>query len=204
MADIDWNFQLAEQLDWHWREQLRPRLDGMTDAEYRWEPVAGAWNVRPRGTGSAPLSVGGGEFTMDFAIPEPVPPPETTIAWRLGHIIVGVLGMRVASHFGGPPADYSSHCYPGDAATALAQLDAAYAAWMAGVRGLGPDGLARACGPAEGRWAQAPMAELVLHINREVLHHGAETALLRDLYLWHYDGWHIDGGGHASMTGEPA
>jgi hypothetical protein len=26
------------------------------------------------------------------------------------------------------------------------------------------------------------MAELVLHINREVIHHGAEIALLRDLY----------------------
>jgi hypothetical protein len=32
------------------------------------------------------------------------------------------------------------------------------------------------------------MAELVLHINREVLHHGAEIALLRDLYLWHDNG----------------
>lgn len=47
MTDVDWNFQLAEQLAWHWREQLRPRLDAMTDAEYRWEPVPGAWNVRP-------------------------------------------------------------------------------------------------------------------------------------------------------------
>ncbi len=188
MADIDWNFQLAEQLDWHWREQLRPRLDGMTDAEYRWEPVAGAWNVRPRGTSSAPISVGGGEFTMDFALPQPVPPPVTTIAWRIGHIVVGVLGMRVASHFGGPQADYSSHRYPGDAATALGQLDAAYAGWIAGVRGLGAEGLARSCGPAEGPWSESSMAELVLHINREMLHHGAEIALLRDLYLWHYDG----------------
>jgi len=188
MSDIDWNFQLAEQLDRHWREQLRLRLDGLTDAEYRWEPVSGAWNVRPRGTGSAPISVGAGEFTMDFAIPQPVPPPVTTIAWRLGHIIVGVLGMRVAGHFGGPPVDYSSHRYAGDAATALDQLDEAYAGWIAGVRGLGPDGLARACGPAEGPWATVPMAELVLHINREILHHGAEVALLRDLYLWQDNG----------------
>jgi hypothetical protein len=36
MTDVNWTFQLAEQLDWHWREQLRPRLDGMTDEEYRW------------------------------------------------------------------------------------------------------------------------------------------------------------------------
>jgi len=42
VADVDWNFQLAEQLDWRWREQRRPRLDGLTDAEYRWEPVPGA------------------------------------------------------------------------------------------------------------------------------------------------------------------
>lgn len=28
------------------------------------------------------------------------------------------------------------------------------------------------------------MASLILHINREALHHGAEIALLRDLYRW--------------------
>ena len=95
--------------------------------------------------------------------------------------------MRAASHFSGPPCDYATHHYPGDAATALDQLDSAYATWMAGVRGLGPEGLARAVGPAEGPWAEHSMAELVLHINRETLHHGAEIALLRDLYLWRYE-----------------
>jgi hypothetical protein len=30
------------------------------------------------------------------------------------------------------------------------------------------------------------MATLVLHINREVIHHGAEIALLRDLYRWRH------------------
>ncbi len=76
MTDVDWNFQLAEQLDWHWRGQLRPRLNG----------------------------------------------------------------------------------------------------------------LAREAGPAEGPWATSSMAGLVLHINREMLHHGAEIALLRDLYRWGIDG----------------
>ena len=50
------------------------------------------------------------------------------------------------------------------------------------MRGLGEDGLARPCGPAEGPYAEASMAELVLHIHREAIHHGAEIALLRDLY----------------------
>lgn len=192
MSGFDWNAQLVEQLDLHWRQQLRPRLAGLTDEEYRWEPVAGAWNVRPRGTSTAPIAVGGGEFTIDFAVPEPDPAPITTIAWRIGHLVVGVLGARVAGHFGGPPVDYATHHYPGDAAGALAQLDEAYAAWAAGVRGLGDDELGRPCGPTEGPWAEHPMAELVLHINREVLHHGAEIALLRDLYRWQEGQRHRD------------
>ena len=31
-------------------------------------------------------------------------------------------------------------------------------------------------------FAQQPRADLVLHINRELIHHGAEVALLRDLW----------------------
>jgi hypothetical protein len=85
--DVDWAGQLAEQLDWHWKAQLRPRLDGLTDDEYRWEPVAGCWNVRRR----------------------------------------------------------------------------------------------------EAPYVDSPMAALVLHINREVIHHGAEISLLRDLYLHRED-----------------
>ena len=53
---------------------------------------------------------------------------------------------------------------------------------MEGVASLGQDGLARPCGPAEGRFRSHPFATLVLHINREFLHHAAEVALLRDLY----------------------
>jgi hypothetical protein len=179
---VDWNAQLVDQLDRHWREQLRPRLQGLTDHEYLWEPVPGCWNVRPRRTGAAPVNAGSGAFTIDFAMPEPEPAPVTTIAWRIAHLVVGVFGARAAAHFGGPPIDYMSHDYAGDAAGGLAQLDATYAAWADGVRGLGAEGLTSPCGPAEGPWAQAPMAALVLHINREAIHHGAELALLRDLY----------------------
>lgn len=178
-----WNALLLEQLDWHWHAQLRSRLDGLTDHEYFWEPVPGCWNVRPRGHSTAPIEAGSGEFTIEFALPEPDPPPVTTIAWRLGHLIVGVFGARVASHFGGPPVSYQDFAYAGTAAQALHQLDEAYAAWAEGVRGLGEDGLARPCGPAEGPYAENPLSALVLHINREAIHHGAEIALLRDLYL---------------------
>jgi len=37
--------------------------------------------------------------------------------------------------------------------------------------------------PTEGAFVEHPMAALVLHISREVIHHGAEIALLRDLHI---------------------
>ncbi len=89
--DIDGTGELVGQLDGYWTNLARPRLEGLTDEEYLWEPVA-------------------------------------TIAWRLGHVIVGVLVMRVAGHFGGPPADYDSWPWARTADELLTQLDEAYAA----------------------------------------------------------------------------
>ena len=168
---MDWTRELHDQLDWHWTNQLRPRLDGLTDEEYLWEPAPGAWTIRP-GTGDP----------IDWAYPPPRPAPVTTIAWRLAHIIVGVFGARVHSHFGGLPVDYQTYPYAATAAEALEQLDEGYARWSRGVLSLDAEGLARPCGPAEGQYGDRPMATLVLHINREAIHHGAEVALLRDLW----------------------
>jgi len=160
---------LVEQLDFHWQGALRPRVDGLSDDEYFWAPVPDCWTVHPDGG-------------VDFAYPPPKPEPFTTIAWRMAHIIVGVLAARTHAHFGGPPADYASWKYATDAGTAIQQLDDAYAGWIDGVRGLDEADLAKPCGPAEGPYADESMTTLVLHINREVIHHGAEIALLRDLY----------------------
>ena len=48
--DIDWNLKLDEQLSWHWDNAIRPRMEGLTDEEYRaltdessrFTPVTGA------------------------------------------------------------------------------------------------------------------------------------------------------------------
>ena len=183
MTVQNWNELLRDQIGWHWDHQLRARLDGLTDDEYFYEPVPGCWNLHPRGSGTAPVQAGSGAMTIDFAFPPPEPPPFTTIAWRLGHVIVGVLGMRNASHFGRTPTDYQSFDYAATATEALEQLRAEYATWQAGVEALGEEGLARPCGEAEGAFADYPMAALVLHINREFIHHLSEICLLRDLYL---------------------
>lgn len=179
---MNWTDHLIEQLTWHWDNHARPRLDGLTDDEYLWLPTSDGWNVRPRGTGTAQIQAGSGDFTVDFEHPEPDPAPVTSIAWRIAHLLVGVFGERNASHFGGPPVDYFSYDYPGTADEALAQLDEAYARWVDGVRGLDAEALARPVGEAEGSWHESPMGTLVLHIHREVIHHMAEIALLRDLW----------------------
>lgn len=168
MADL--RTQLADQLDWHWRTQLRPRLDGLTDDEYFWQPVPDCWTIHSDGS-------------VDYAYPGPSPTPFTTVAWRLAHVIVGVFAMRNHHHFGGPSADYQSWRYATDAQTALRQLDAEYSVWITGVRALSDTELNRPCGPAEGPYAEYALSELILHINREAIHHGAEIACLRDLYL---------------------
>jgi hypothetical protein len=183
MTDQTWNPRLRDQLAYHWTAQLRGRLHGLTDDEYFCEPAPGCWSVRPRGAGTAPVQGGAGAMTIDFAMPEPDPPPFTAIAWRLGHVIVGVLGVRNAARFSRAEIDYQSFEYATTAADALTQLDAEYAAWISGVESLGEERLTRPSGQAEGPWADRSMAELVLHINREVIHHLAEVCLLRDLSL---------------------
>jgi hypothetical protein len=174
--------QALEQLTWHWDHQLWPGLAGLTDDEYLWEPVPGCWSVRPRDEATAPILGGTGSHVVEFAYPEPVPAPVTTIAWRLAHVIVGVLGVRRASHFGGPPVDYFSHEYATTAAAALEQLSQNYEGWVAGVRTMPVEQLWAPVGEAEGSFSSHPYLALILHINREVIHHGAEVLLLRDLF----------------------
>ena len=139
------------------------------------------WSIRPRGESTAPIQAGTGAGVIEFAIPEPVPPPMTTIAWRIGHL-ANVFGERAANHFGAEPVTYEGTDWPLDAAGGVALLERAYDAWLTGVRALDDEGLAAPCGPSEGPFAEYPMAALVLHITREGLHHSAEILTLRDLY----------------------
>jgi len=44
------------------------------------------------------------------------------------------------------------------------------------------EGLERPLGPKGGAYADDSMLALVAHVNREVMHHGGEICLLRDLY----------------------
>ena len=179
---VDVREEVIDQLEWHWSNQLRPRLDGLTDDECWWEPVEGCWSVRPRSEARGAQAAGAGSLVIDWDYPVPSRPPVTTIAWRLGHLAVGAFGMRASAHFGDGSLNYATVEWPSTAREMLALLDEHHEAWTRGLRSFGAEDLARPVGPAEGPFADRTYAALALHLNREAIHHGAEVALLRDLY----------------------
>lgn len=164
---------VSEQLTWHWDAQLRPRLAGITDAEYFWEPTSSAWSVRQTTSG---------EFAPDWEWPAPEPAPVTTIGWRLCHIWM-TFAQRADFHFGGATLTTDQLRWPATASAALKAIDEVATLWRAGVDGLSEaDAERRSGGPPGTLDGQFPLWAVVLHVNREVIHHGAEVALLRDLY----------------------
>jgi hypothetical protein len=184
-VEVDWGRLLVGQLEFYWDVHLRPRLDGLGDEEYFWEPVEGCWSLR-----RAPD--GGWRLDGDWPDPSPPsPPPVTTIAWRLVHVGATGLANRASAFFGdgSVPADadmfdprHVPADLPGDAEAAVAFLERSYRRWHDGIAALDEEGLRRPLGPRGGPYATDPMAALIVHLNREVMHHGAEIGLLRDLY----------------------
>jgi hypothetical protein len=163
---------LLSSLDYVW-SRIRERLNGLTADEYLWEPGPGCWSVRPGPDGS---------WQVERPSPEPVPPPMTTIAWRLWHIGSECLAGYTAKGLGPWPLkvrDREWYTAPDDAIEAL---DVAWAAFRAGLGELGEDGLWQPLGAGWHEYAADPWAGLVLHAQDEMSHHGAEIALLRDLY----------------------
>lgn len=177
---VNWPGEVMAQIQFYWEYSLWPRLEGLSDQEFLWEPVPGAWTVR-RGPD--------GRHRPDTTTPEPDPPPVTTIAWRLGHIVVDVLEVRVNRHFGDRTATREEIDWPATAVDAKQRLRHAYENWSEHVRALDEEAMAAPVGGAESpHWADLPMVALVLHLNREIIHHGAEVAAMRDLYRARYGG----------------
>lgn len=166
--------RLATQLGWHWEQQLRPRLSGLTDHEYLWEPAEDCWSLRAQP---------GGGTMPEWVYPQPDPPPLTTIAWRLAHI-GQILAQRANFHFGDRTMTFERVPWPGlTAAAGLSWIDEGYAGWSAGLDSTDDAALERRSeGPPDTLDGDFPFADVILHINREIIHHGAEVALLRDLY----------------------
>lgn len=159
--------------------RLRERVTGLTQAEYLWEPVADMWSVRENADGVWRVE------RIPPEQPDPIPAPVTTIAWRLWHIGSECLAEYTVDGLGDwpfPALPVRGADWFGQVDDALAAVDDSFAAFRAGVARLGEDGLWQPLGPAWGSFGAKPWVALVLHALDEVVHHGAEIALLRDLY----------------------
>jgi hypothetical protein len=159
----------------------------LTDEEYLWEPVAACWSVRRRADGPGPKAdhlSGAGSWGRDGAsFPHPSPPPFTTLGWRLHHLSE-LLTLRADYTAGSHTLTRDDYRAGGDAAGAIAAFETGAAAWRKALLGADDtalDTVGHSTYPY-GSDAEDPFIDVVWWVNQELLHHGAEIALLRDLY----------------------
>lgn len=165
----------------------RVELSPITDDEYLWEPVPDCWSVRRRVAGPGPRAAflaGAGDWGRDAAPwPHPWPPPITTIAWRLSHLSE-TLTLRADYTNGSHSLTRETYCSSGDVAEAIAAFDDAGHAWrdaLLSCDDVALDTVGYSAYPY-GSDAEELFIDVAWWVNQEALHHGAEIALLRDLY----------------------
>jgi hypothetical protein len=160
--------------DWAW-QRTRGRLEGLTDEEYFWEPAPDCWTVRRRRSGA---------WNADYVEPTPAPAPLTTIAWRMWHLTDCYGGERNARFLRVEPAPAvtDKENRSGSAAAAIGLLSDAHDRWRLHLTSLRDDVLPEKLGPVAGPYADDTLLAFALHMLDEFIHHGAEIAVLRDVY----------------------
>jgi hypothetical protein len=167
---------LVDQTSIAWR-LARARLDGVTDDEFFWEPVDGCWSLRRKAELRTPLPADAapGDWWIEGVRPAPEPPPFTTIAWLVSHMILAtwnwndtIAGRAVAPE----PA------LPGTAAGAVALWNQVTSTFEQMVSGFSDEELRAEVAV----WSRQVGTRLVSHVIAEVLHHAAEVGRVRDLY----------------------
>jgi len=166
----------GELLARSWEEsgdRLRARMAGLTDAEYLWLPAGDGWTIHPDPTRP-------GRWTYDYDFAPPAPAPVTSIAWRLVHIIAdNEIYWEYA--FGPGRRTFPDLIVPKNVAEALVAWQDSrtpITAWLADAT---EDDLTE---PRPSHLGDPKTAgEVVRILLDEQTHHGAEIALLRDLYL---------------------
>ena len=160
---------LAIQMDEAYRF-VHARVQGLTDEEFFWEPVAGCWSVRLGPDG---------RWHGDYAEPDPDPSPFTTIAWRLVHL--AECKLMYHEYAFGPgrliwPEIDSAHT----AADAIAELERGQRLLVEALGGLTDAELETG---RKTNWGDDWPTWQILHaMIHHDLQHGGEIGALRDLY----------------------
>ncbi|WP_129337371.1 DinB family protein [Cellulomonas endophytica] len=168
------------QLEYAWAE-VSARLATLSQEELDREPAPGALRVVRRGQERQPRTVGAGDWVAEWpqGYDEPLP---RTIGWLVAHL-TEVFGERREWTFGEHRRRREEFVLHGEVRAAVAGLTHEVDAWRAGVRALGDEDVftvgRSTATPID---AQAPFGHLVLHLNRELIHHGSEICVLTDLY----------------------
>jgi DinB superfamily len=150
--------------------RLRDRLEGLTEDEFFWKTVPKAWTIyedRP------------GHWTYDYAIPDPIPPPVTTIAWQVTHLAT----TRFMYHewaYGAAKLTFPQLEIPDTVAGAIKFLADGYQALRADLEV--ENDLDQ---PRKTNWGEMWPAWRIFTTmtDHDALHSGT-IGCLRDLYLW--------------------
>jgi hypothetical protein len=165
--------EMLELDDEAWR-RLRDRLTGLDDEEYLWEPAPVCWTLHPRPDGSC---------LGDWGLIGPDgSAPFTTIAWRMSHLIELMAGARIPACLGLDGAALIDPPLQATATDAMRVVAAAHDSWRDCVERADESELTAAMGPVAGMYADYTRIAFILHILDEVIHHGAEVGVLRDLF----------------------
>lgn len=155
------------------RERLSQRCAGLTDDELLWEPTPECWNLY-----SDPDHPGGWSYPYDSDPPKPH--PMTSIGWRLVHIAADNW-IYMEHAFGQGERNFPDLEVHGTAEEVLADWRASTEPVSRWLRSATDEAL----GQIRPSHLGDPLiaGEVMRILIDEQTHHGAEVALLRDLYL---------------------
>jgi DinB superfamily len=156
----------------------RWQVDGLRDEEYFWEPYPECWSVRRRDAARSAQPCGPGDWVIDGEWPLSGPPPVTTIAFRIVHLVAWT-AVYADWMFADATRSYADFEIPGHAQAAVALLHRVQDEFSAAVVPLRDESLQEL---RLAHWGEEyPVGMLVWQIAVEHLHHSAEIGLLRDL-----------------------
>jgi hypothetical protein len=155
--------------------RLRARLEGLTDDEFFWEPIAGCWTIHQDRAG---------HWTYHYAIPDPKPAPVTSIGWQVIHLAT----TKVMYHeyaYGPARLTFPEIVIPHTAAGAIALLGDGQRQLEGALAQLTDEQLDE---PRKTNWGELwPAWRIFWTMADHDAFHGGTIGVLRDLYHWRAD-----------------